>query len=89
MKVKLDIFIAAKNKSGDVVFNRKTQIRAHECDIVISHQHTPGSFCVEKNRYSNTIKLKHGSTSIGQVISLGSTMPRKKKKAFKKMLLSI
>ena len=89
MKIKLDIFVTAKNKAGDVVLTRKNQTRIHQCDILITHQHDRNSFVVDKNRNTEATSLKNGTVSFNRVLSLGSTMPRKKKKAFKKRIQSI
>jgi transposase len=90
MKGKLDILLSPSTKAGQPLL--RSNLRKHQADVWI---HIKGygpmrEFIVLKNRNPELTRLPQvGSISLDLVLRLGSTMPRKKKKSFKKKVCKI
>jgi hypothetical protein len=90
MKGKLDILLTPSDKAGQPLLRSNNfNIRRHQCDLFIQVKGYGLSreFIVHKNRNPELTKLpQSGPISLDQALRLGSTMPRKKKKKFKKLI---
>jgi hypothetical protein len=88
MGSKHDIYIAPTMKNGAIPMTKKTRLRRHTCDVLITFDHAPDAFEVLKNRSPQLNGLPFvGKCKLTDIISSSKLYPRKKKKVFKKQLI--